>query len=62
MQEQALTWRKASHSSGEGGACVEVASNEPGRTVLVRDTQDREGFTLRVPAAEWRRFTSSLPR
>lgn len=60
MQEQALTWRKASYSSGNGGACVEVASTEPARAVLVRDTQDRDGFTLRVPAPEWRRFTSTL--
>lgn len=60
MEEQALTWRKASHSSGEGGNCVEVASDRPARTVLVRDTTDRDGFTLRVPAAEWRRFTASV--
>jgi hypothetical protein len=39
---------------------VEVASNEPARTVMVRDAQDRDGFTLQVPATEWRRFTSAL--
>lgn len=60
MEEPSLTWRKASYSSGNGGACVEVASNETARTVMVRDTQDRDGFTLQVPAAEWRRFTSAL--
>lgn len=60
MEEQALTWRKASYSSGEGGACVEVASNQPADTVMVRDTQDREGCTLQVSPAAWRQFTRSI--
>jgi hypothetical protein len=33
-------WRKSTRSSGNQGACVEVADNLPGR-VLVRDTKDR---------------------
>jgi hypothetical protein len=28
--------------------------------VAVRDTTDRAGFTLSVPAGAWTRFTSSL--
>lgn len=60
MEEQALNWRKASYSSGEGGACVEVASHEPARTVLVRDIQDRDGFTLHLSPAAWHHFTSTL--
>lgn len=60
MEEPTLTWRKASYSSGNGGACVEVASNEPARTVLVRDTQDRNGFTLQVSPAAWRQFTRGV--
>ena len=51
-------WRKSSYSGGNGGGCVEVAST-PG-TVLVRDTTNRAGAVLAVPAATWQRFTASL--
>jgi hypothetical protein len=51
-------WRKSSYSGGNGGGCVEVAST-PG-AVLVRDTTNRAGAVLAVPAATWRRFTASL--
>jgi hypothetical protein len=33
-----LAWRTSSHSSGEGGQCVEVAPTP--RTVHVRDSKD----------------------
>ena len=39
------SWRKSTRSSSNGGDCVEVADNLPGR-VLVRDTKDRQGGTL----------------
>ena len=51
-------WRKSSYSGGNGGSCVETASD--GRIVLVRDTTDREGFTLSIPADAWTVFTDSL--
>ena len=51
-------WRKSSYSGGNGGSCVETASD--GGLVLVRDTTDREGFTLSVPAGAWAVFTGSL--
>jgi hypothetical protein len=51
-------WRKSSYSGGNGGSCVETASD--GGTVLVRDTTDREGVTLSVPADAWAKFTDSL--
>lgn len=51
-------WRKSSHSSGAGGQCVETASADC--TVQVRDTNDREGYTLPVPAGAWRRFIATL--
>jgi hypothetical protein len=51
-------WRKSSYSGGNCGGCVEVAST-PG-VVLVRDTTNRAGEVLAVPAAVWQRFTSSL--
>jgi hypothetical protein len=50
-------WRKSTHSDGNGGQCVEVASEA---VILVRDTQDRQGVTLTVPADAWQKFAASL--
>jgi Domain of unknown function (DUF397) len=51
-------WRKSSYSDGNGGACIETASGES--AILVRDTTDRGGATLSIPADAWQRFTASL--
>ena len=51
-------WRKSTYSSANGGECVELASGQD--TVLVRDTTDRDGFTLRVPAGAWTAFLATL--
>jgi hypothetical protein len=51
------TWRKSSYSSANGGACVEVATTD---AVLIRDTTDRDGFTLSVPAGAWTAFVGTL--
>ncbi|MFD9890580.1 DUF397 domain-containing protein [Amycolatopsis sp. NPDC059027] len=48
-----VAWFKSSHSGSQGG-CVEVAV-APG-IVGVRDTKDRQGGTLTVPAAAWSAF------
>lgn len=48
-------WRKSSRSGVNGGSCVEVADNLPGR-VLVRDTKDRDGGTLAFGSEAWRAF------
>jgi hypothetical protein len=53
-----LTWRKASYSGNGGGNCVEVAG--AARVVLVRDTKDRDGAVLAVPAGAWKAFTATL--
>ena len=50
-------WRKSTYSGGNGGECVEVAS---AGTVMIRDTQDRDGVTLTVPAPAWRAFTAEV--
>jgi hypothetical protein len=50
------TWRKSSYSTN-GGECVEVALD---RTVLVRDTKDREGGILTASAPTWRELLSRL--
>ena len=51
------TWRKSTRS-GNTGNCVEVADAAP--VVLVRDTKDREGGTLSVPAEAWKSFVTGL--
>jgi len=53
-----LNWRKASYSGSGGGSCVEVADAD--RVVLVRDTTDRAGGTLAIPASAWQTFTDGL--
>jgi hypothetical protein len=51
-------WRKSSYSNDSGGDCLETAGD--GSLITVRDTKDREGPTLTIPAAIWQRFTTSL--
>lgn len=50
-------WRKSSYSADNGGACVEVASDE---AVLVRDTTDRLGPVLTFTTGAWRAFTKTI--
>ena len=50
-------WRKSSYSGSNGGQCVEVASAEG---VMVRDTTDRDGVTLKFSAETWSAFAASL--
>lgn len=51
-------WRKSSHSTGQGGNCVEVASAS--EHIAVRDTTDRDGGTLVIGAAAWAAFLKSI--
>jgi hypothetical protein len=53
-----MDWRKSSFSGANGGACIEAASGDG--TIIVRDTADRDGTTLSVPAGAWQAFTASL--
>jgi hypothetical protein len=52
-----MDWRKSSFSNANGGACVEVAS---ANGVMIRDTNNRDGVTLSVPAAAWQTFLDAL--
>ncbi|WP_444951332.1 DUF397 domain-containing protein [Micromonospora ureilytica] len=52
-------WRTATRSSNNGGACVEVADNLPGR-VLVRDSKDRDGGTLTFAPTAWTAFVREV--
>ena len=50
----ALSWRKSSYSSSNGGNCVEVASAP--RAVAVRDSKDRHGPALAFTREDWQEF------
>lgn len=52
-------WVKSSQSSQNGGQCVEVARNLPGR-VLVRDSKNPEEGALAVPPAAWAAFLGAI--
>ena len=53
-----MNWRKSSYSGQSGGNCIEVGGN--GNRVLVRDTKDRNGPTLRLTPGAWRRFAEQV--
>ena len=59
MEMTGARWRTATRSSTNGGSCVEVADNLPGR-VLVRDSKDRTGPALTFTPAPWRAFITTL--
>jgi hypothetical protein len=50
-------WRKSSYSSGNGGQCVQVATNLPGM-VAVRDSKDPAGPALALTPQQWAAFTA----
>jgi hypothetical protein len=52
-----VDWRKSSYST-ENGNCAEAAA--AAGTVLIRDTNDRDGVTLAIPARAWRTFAARL--
>ena len=53
-----MDWRKSTYSGANGGNCVETASGNG--AILVRDTTNRDGFTLSAPADAWRTLLLSL--
>jgi hypothetical protein len=65
MDLTGAAWRKTSFSSGNGGACVEVAI-VPGATagggglVALRDSKDPAGPALVFTPDEWRAFLSGV--
>ncbi len=51
-------WRTSSYTNN-GGACVEVADNQPG-VVAVRDSKDRRGPILAFSREDWRAFVRAI--
>jgi len=59
MESGSVTpWRKSTYSGTSGDSCVETRSLSA--AVEVRDTTDRGGFALTVPATAWSNFTTRL--
>ena len=58
MTDSSERWRKSSYSGNNGGACVEVGN--AARGVVVRDTTDRAGAVLAVPAGAWRALLAEV--
>ena len=61
MEMTGARWRTATRSSNNGGDCVEVADNLPGR-ILVRDSKDRTGGTLTFAPTAWHTFVRHTRR
>ncbi|MFD4901160.1 DUF397 domain-containing protein [Streptomyces sp. NPDC058411] len=55
--EIAYDWHKSSHSSDQGGACVEVSAHPA--AVHIRDSKVTDGPVLTVPPAAWAAFVAS---
>ena len=65
MDLTGAVWRKSSFSSGNGGACVEIAfvpgSKEGSDHVIaMRDGSDPDGPALIFTPDEWRAFTAGV--
>jgi Domain of unknown function (DUF397) len=55
-----ISFRTSSHSFGNG-ECVEVGDHlELPKRIVIRDSQDPDGFRLSVSSAAWRTFTAQL--
>ncbi|WP_327157269.1 DUF397 domain-containing protein [Streptomyces tubercidicus] len=52
--EVAVSWRKSSYSGSDGDDCVEIAACPT--TVHIRDSKDKAGPQLAVPAETWAAF------
>lgn len=57
-QAARLGWFKSSYSSGEGGACVEVAADAT--AIHVRDSKKRGGPRLAFALSAWSGFVADL--
>ncbi|MEV5570335.1 DUF397 domain-containing protein [Spirillospora sp. NPDC052269] len=54
-----IEWRKASRSTSEGGACVELARLSP-TTVGIRDSRDVAGPRLTLSPSVARRLAGAI--
>ncbi|MFF7654778.1 DUF397 domain-containing protein [Streptomyces sp. NPDC007983] len=55
-------WIKSSYSQNEGTVCVEIAHLTHTAEVGIRDSKDKTGPALVVPAAAWAEFVTEARR
>ena len=60
MDNSHLTWRKSTHSGGNGGDCIEAAPGFIAGAVPVRDSKDPHGPALLLTAAAFASFVSAV--
>lgn len=58
MDLSGVTWRKATKSGENGGACVEIASVSG--ALAIRDSKDPDGPKVIISHGEFRRFAAAL--
>lgn len=58
MDSMNLRWRKSSHSSPNGGECVEVAGGAA--VVFARDSKNPEAGSLAFTGRAWRAFVEGV--
>jgi len=58
MDLSKATWRKASHSSNNGGDCVEVARIS--NTIAIRDSKNPQGPKLFITPEDLGHLTNAL--
>lgn len=58
MERESADWRKSTYSGANGGQCVEVGGVVSG--VVVRDTANRSGSVLALPASAWRALLAEV--
>ena len=54
----ALSWRKSSYSTSNGGDCVEVTSTS--NTIAIRDSKNLADTALTITLDAWRSFTQGM--
>jgi Domain of unknown function (DUF397) len=59
MDNSHLTWRKSTHSGGNGGECIEVAATAEA-LVAVRDSKNPDGPKLLISSPMWQTFAQRV--
>ena len=59
MNLSRVEWRKATRTTNNSGACVEVARRLQG-VIVVRDSKDPEGGTIVVSPRAWESLTRRI--
>ena len=59
MDLSTAVWRKSSLSGGNGGQCVEVATNLPD-AIAIRDSKNPNGPRLLLTHPQWHTFIDGI--